>query len=84
MNEVCQGKDKMLVARELEIAAKERALETMEGKVVSLVEQCASLRGELAKKSEVIHSQNMDIQRLQVIDFLHHYRYLTRSRSIYA
>ena len=75
MVEVCQGKDEMVVAREQDNAAKQRVLEKMEVKVVSLVEQCTSLREELARKTEELFCRNMDIRRLQVIHFLlKHYK----------
>ena len=70
MVEACQGKDEVMTVREEEISAKQKALSEAEMKVVSLVDNCTSLKEKLVEKMAQIHSQNTDIQKLKLLGAL--------------
>ena len=66
MEEVCQGKDEVVAAKEQEIAANQRALSEAKQQVGSLAEECAALKGKLEGNTEQILSLQAHIETLQV------------------
>ena len=66
LEKVCKGKDGILVAKEQEIAAKERALSDERRKVSSLTDECSTLKGRLEGKTEEIESLQAHNRTLRV------------------
>ena len=68
MEELCEGKDAVIAAKEKEIAVQQRALTDERQQVSSLNAECAKLKGSLEGKTEEIQNLQAHIRTLQVND----------------
>ena len=66
LEEVCEGKDEMLAAKEQEIEANKKALSNQMQQVSSLIKECATLKGRLEGKTEEIESLQAHVMTLEV------------------